>query len=150
MKKAIVDAELIRKFTTKYKEDINLNKCWIWTGGTKENGSGAPYGKFWISSKVGILAHRFSYMVVNGLIDSKTVVCHKCDTPLCVNPYHLFASDQKGNMMDMVKKGRSTRKLTEIQADMIRNHSHLTRASLAKEYKVSVSTIGRIINNKIY
>jgi hypothetical protein len=34
-------------------------------------------------------------------------VCHSCDTPICVNPDHLFLDTPCGNQADMVKKGRA-------------------------------------------
>lgn len=39
----------------------------------------------------------------------KWVVCHKCDTPACFNPDHLFIGTDSDNQKDSVNKGRTTR-----------------------------------------
>ena len=52
-------------------------------------------------------AHRFSYQVFHGKIPDGLVVRHKCDTPLCVNPYHLQTGTVADNVMDRVIRGRS-------------------------------------------
>lgn len=52
-------------------------------------------------------AHRLAYISRYGPIPDDMVVCHKCDTPNCVNTDHLFLGTQQENMTDMVNKGRS-------------------------------------------
>jgi hypothetical protein len=32
---------------------------------------------------------------------------HRCDTPACINPEHLFLGTAKDNTADMIKKGRN-------------------------------------------
>lgn len=77
--------------------------CWLWTksfsGNPKEYGQAShPQGHH--------RAHRLSYEAFFGPIDPKLVVCHKCDTPPCVNPSHLFIGTQLDNMQDRKSKGK--------------------------------------------
>lgn len=80
--------------------------CWIWTGPRMKSG----YGRFYdrrIFKYTG-LAHRAAWMLYFGSPSGKTV-CHHCDNPPCVNPEHLFLSDDFGNCDDMAKKSRGTK-----------------------------------------
>lgn len=123
--------------------------CWIWTGSTMVRG----YGEI-ISENKKHYAHRASYEAFVGPIPKGFYVCHSCDTPACVNPYHLFAGTQKNNLVDMVKKGRSTRgernsqaKLTEEQVKFVRTSTQSCN-SLAKQLNVSCSTLSAIRRNE--
>lgn len=103
-------------------------------------------------------AHRASYILAYGNFDKNLLVCHKCDTPLCVNPEHLFLGTHSDNIADRDKKSRQARrskhgksKLTEIQVKEIRAKYIPIKYStlrLAKEYKVSQTSIYNIIINK--
>lgn len=92
---------LERFFNKVYKSD-EPNGCWLWTAGRFTTG----YGMFYYNGKH-VLAHRFSYQQFVGDIPEGYFVCHKCDTPLCVNPDHLFAGTRLENMQDMSRKGRT-------------------------------------------
>lgn len=87
------------RFNNKYMP-IPECGCWIWMG--VNNG---VYGKLKIKGKA-IGAHRASWMLHYGPIPNKLWVLHKCDTPLCVNPDHLFLGTHKDNMKDAVIKKR--------------------------------------------
>lgn len=77
--------------------------CWLWVGALQQNG----YGSFWLN-RTSIGAHRYSYNLHNGVtLPSHLCACHKCDTPLCVNPEHLFAGTHDDNAKDMAKKQRA-------------------------------------------
>lgn len=78
------------------------NTCWLWIGATIKGGYGSFGG---IKCKVG-MAHRFSWTLHNGPIPAGLDVLHRCDTPPCVNPEHLFLGTQTDNSRDMVQKGR--------------------------------------------
>ena len=75
--------------------------CWLWTGAVNRQG----YGRVRIDKKhVGV--HRLVYELTTGKALGRLFGCHSCDTPLCVNPQHIFAGTQKDNMADASLKGR--------------------------------------------
>lgn len=77
--------------------------CWLWLVGWKRD----KYGKVNKGGRAITEAHRMFYQHFNGEIPSGLYVCHKCDTPSCCNPSHLFLGTHADNMADMVRKGRS-------------------------------------------
>ena len=87
------------------KKIRKTNECWIWTAALDKDG----YGVFRYKNKekYKYKAHRFSYEFFIGEIPKGKLVCHTCDNPPCVNPYHLFLGTRKDNTQDMLKKGRS-------------------------------------------
>lgn len=103
---AIVDVEAYMESARKrlvIKTETDDNGCWIWQSAT--NG---VYGVFSMKS-LGfktIYAHRASWVLFHGDIPEGMHVCHHCDTPLCVNPAHLFLGTAKDNIKDMFSKGR--------------------------------------------
>ena len=74
--------------------------CWLWIGAYLKSG----YGRVGRRSR---RAHRVSYAAFIGQIPDGQVVCHRCDTPACVNPAHLFLGTQEDNLRDMFAKGRN-------------------------------------------
>lgn len=82
-------------------EIVTESGCWFWMACLMNKG----YGQFWNGEKV-VLAHRASYSMMVGEIGGMDVL-HKCDTPCCVNPDHLFLGTHRQNMEDMARKGRS-------------------------------------------
>ena len=75
--------------------------CWLWSLHLDRYG----YGQTAHKSKR-ITAHRLSYIAFKGPIPNGLSVCHKCDTPACINPDHLWLGTNKQNAEDSVKKGR--------------------------------------------
>jgi hypothetical protein len=89
-------------------------------------------------------------MLAHGEIPERSYVCHKCDTPSCINPDHLFIGTAAENNRDMAAKGRNlfgskvtTAKLTESQVMEIRRSTG-TCKKLATAFGVSVSAISHI------
>lgn len=90
----------LRRFWAKVAKS---NGCWLW----QASKSIAGYGQFKLRSYVGVFAHRLSWEIAHGVIADGLWVLHKCDTPACVNPEHLFLGTCVDNVRDMYAKGRN-------------------------------------------
>ena len=101
---------LKESFDNKWIPEPNSG-CWLWVAGScsLQPGSSGRYGAFYVpSEKRNIGAHRVSWLLYRGELPNKAVVCHKCDTPSCVNPEHLFLGSHRDNTRDCMNKGRAT------------------------------------------
>lgn len=94
------DTRALKRMMEKVEVD-EATGCWMWTGAKTPRG----YPKtFYKGAYFG--AHRLMYFLEKGNIPEGLNVCHDCDTPLCINPDHLFTGTQKDNLKDMTDKGR--------------------------------------------
>jgi hypothetical protein len=136
------------RFEEKYIPEPNSG-CWLWTAHTIRDG----YGRIYVDrSRRLVLAHRFSWELHKGTLDGGKHVLHRCDTPCCVNPDHLFLGTHAENMQDAVKKGRKNMpkgeghhncKLSETEVLEIRNSSE-RNVDLAVRFGVTPGMIGHI------
>lgn len=86
---------------------IKTDYCWEWQRWLNKGG----YGQFSFNSST-IPAHRISYALTRNVRGVKiNLICHKCDNPRCINPAHLFETDEQGNMMDRQMKYRGRKSL---------------------------------------
>lgn len=120
-------------------------QCWPFTGKKTNKGYGqfTAIGEKWY-------AHRFSYLMFNGTLDPNLFVRHKCDNPICVNPYHLETGTHADNMLDRNIRGRTAKgvknpksKLTEEQVREIYQDPRMYTV-IAKQYGVGSDMISRI------
>lgn len=135
--------------------------CWLWTGASFRKGYGNFSWKF--NGKVtNIGAHRFSYQLAHQVVLSRSqLVLHKCDTPACVRPAHLFVGTHDDNMRDMVHKGRHwvvpmpgeknpSAKLTikDVVEIRTRYRSGEFQRIIASDFGIRQNHVSRIVRNE--
>jgi HNH endonuclease len=104
--------------------------CWIWLGAADRDG----YGVAWDSAlKRDARAHRLVYEILVGSIPKGKKLLHRCDTPCCVNPDHMFVGTTADNVADCRAKGR---------------HAHGTRHGMNKLSVEQVLAIREMIANR--
>lgn len=74
--------------------------CWLYAPGGKP----IAYGRVTYNGK-SEGAHRVAAMLWLGMKPEEWAL-HKCDTPACFNPEHLFRGDHAANNRDKIQKGR--------------------------------------------
>ncbi len=120
--------------------------CWLWMRACSKAG----YGQVRIMNKA-YYTHRLSWQMKNGEIENGMCILHRCDTPSCCNPDHLFVGTKKDNYDDSIKKNRnpvigkcgvlhSMAKLSAEKALAIRADDRSARL-IAIDYGVSRSLI---------
>lgn len=137
--------------------------CWLWDGSLDSKG----YGQIKVGGRRGKLwrVHRLAAVVFLGFDgDSAVQVLHKCDTPACFNPDHLFLGTISDNVRDMYVKGRRSyqgyargekvggSKLTPDLVLEIRRRLSLgeTQRSIAKAFGIHQTTVRDIKSRHIW
>ncbi len=93
----------IERYTATYIPEPNSG-CWLWLGSTCSEKRGG-YGVFIVNNKR-VYVHRFAYETFRGPIPEGLVIDHKCNNPLCVNPWHLEPTTIRGNIERGKKSNR--------------------------------------------
>lgn len=116
------------RFDSKWIPEPNTG-CWIWIACSLPCG----YGTFRLNRKM-LRAHRASWIIRKGEIPVGVDVLHRCDTPLCVNPDHLFLGNDQDNKNDSVAKNRHSKgerqglaKLTDEKVRQIRSSNDTSK-----------------------
>ena len=133
--------DIKERFEEKFIPEPNSG-CWLWVAADRKG-----YGAFWYEGSHSP-AHRISYALYKGEVPDGLHVCHRCDTPACVNPDHLFLGTHTDNMRDKVAKGRErngdrNKKITDEEVEEIRASTE-TVVALAGRYKVSQALISMV------
>src|SRR4029077_3442437 len=124
--------------------------CWKWSGAT------GRYGHLRMRNESGKwsggLAHRISWELHYGPFPKEFSACHKCDTPTCVRPDHLFLGTHADNIDDKCAKIRQARgerqwkaKLTKDDVLEIRR-SEDTQWNIARKFGIHQATVWNILH----
>lgn len=90
-----MNADTLRARTTE-----SANGCWLYGADPQR------YRQVSIGGRVKG-AHRWMLEWHLGCeLPSNVYACHRCDTPACINPAHLFAGSAGDNTQDLVSKAR--------------------------------------------
>jgi hypothetical protein len=115
--------------------------CWIWIGAARRG---------YAAMHPNLSAARVSWVIHRGQVPRKLQILHRCDTPLCVNPDHLFLGTPFDNKRDCLSKGRHSfgehrplAKLTKTDVEKILRCNESSK-QLATRFRVDPSTIHRI------
>lgn len=88
------------------KKPATPDGCWLWMGALNSMGYGwTPLLEEGTRARR-VLAHRYAYFLGYGDFPKELCVLHRCDTPRCCRPDHLFLGTKKENSQDMAAKGR--------------------------------------------
>lgn len=136
----------------KHCKIIPWTGCWIWQRSTFDSGYGqvSVAGKNWRT-------HRYAWTLANGPIPRGMSVLHRCDTPDCINPQHLWLGTSAENNSDRASKGRngsekiagSNHYLAKLSEDSVRKirdgeFDHLLQREIAERFGVTQTLISQI------
>ena len=127
---------------------IDSRGCWV-VFSHKTNPKG--YARCTRGNKT-VLIHRYVYALRRGEIPSGLSVLHSCDTPLCINPKHLWLGTLEDNNNDRVAKGRTKSKLKVWDVMEIRHLYDLghRQKDIAKLYNTTQTNISMIITRNTW
>ena len=105
----------------------HLGPCWLWTGPVS---GPMRYGVLSVERR-NVYTHRYMYELACGPVPEGLFVLHRCDTPRCVRPDHLWLGTHTDNMRDSYVKGRRTLPSTKGRPmppdKIVRGDAHWTR-----------------------
>jgi hypothetical protein len=130
--------------------------CWLYRPAVRSNG----YGAVKYQGRT-LRASHLSWTLHHGPVPDRLWVLHRCDTPPCVNPDHLFLGNRSDNMRDAAAKGRLDQQLNPLRRRAARSPftpddvrsvrsryagGGITMEQLGSEFGVTKHAIWRIVH----
>ena len=166
----MIDEATLKRFWAKV---LKTDGCWLWQASKRNKGYGAFVWTDNLGKTIQGRAHRFSWELVNGPIPGDLCALHRCDTPVCVNPAHLFVGTKAENNADMTVKGRrrpggsktsvdacgyqrgaahhgakmTADKVRQVRAFHMAGQSYST---IARAFDISITTVFKICTGKTW
>ncbi len=114
-----------------------VSDCWLWTGPVNHGGYGKTHfnGKEW-------RANRLSYFLTRG--EMPNLALHRCDTPTCCNPGHIYSGTNQDNDKDRVDRGRSFRPRGILHSQNKYSNEDILKIREMASEGVSNSEIGKV------
>lgn len=118
--------------------------CSIWMGAITAGG----YARSVMAQRLHgtTIVHRAVYQALHGPVEAGMYVCHRCDTPSCVNPDHLFLGTPSDNAIDRARKGRSAPRKGRLNGraklnedDVIRVRARLAQGILQRDIAAEIN-----------
>lgn len=137
----------------RFWEKVDVGKrdeCWLWNGAVQRG-----YGAFHITDSAGrrrqVNAQRVAYTLTWGPIPDGEHILHRCDVPLCCNPFHLESGTRSENMRQAAERGRlssrrTARRLTAEQRMRVALdiEAGLPVRQVAEAHGISPATVRKI------
>ena len=125
------------------------DECWNWQKLISHNG----YGRFRYEGKIHY-SHRFAFELKHGDLSDDVVVRHfRCNNNLCCNPRHMDIDSREGTMRDTTSgmKNKNARlSISDVKEIRERVGNRENRQKVADDFRVSISTVGSVVNRKTW
>jgi hypothetical protein len=120
--------------------------CWI---STRMTTRGRPFYAYIRFKGILEAVHRVAFKVLVGPIpEDKPRVLHKCDTPPCFRPNHLYAGTEAQNVRDRDARGRTPSGDAHARSkvtsqDVLRLRELCAATPMGQRYPIPASQLGR-------
>lgn len=143
------------RFWAKVDQSGGPEACWPWMAANLRG-----YGQIRVAGRT-VQAHRLAWELTHGPIPPGHEVCHTvCDNPPCCNPRHMTTKPHKGNMEEMVVKGRQAKgernasaKLTGptvLEIRRVHAEEGLGCRRLASRFNVHEDTVSHVLAGRTW
>lgn len=129
------------------------DECWPWRAGMNNTG----YGCYSWEENPNGYAHVYAFEDAHRELEENEEIRHKCDNPICCNPFHLTCGTRQDNMRDKCRRGRHNSVgvplFKEEQVWRMRQlywEEGVSQNVLAEAFGISQAGVSQIVRGKRY